>query len=76
MRTVGTTKVKILPYTDLAKLIRESSFNMTGGGGGDEDIEGGLQKFLDTQKGGSENITGGLQKFVYMYFKPKRRGGS
>ena len=29
--------------------IRESSFNMTRG---DEDIEGGLQKFLDTRKGG------------------------
>ena len=28
--------------------LRESSFNMTrGGGGGDENIEGGLQKFLD-----------------------------
>ena len=40
---------------------------------GDEDIEGGLRKFLDTWKGGSEKIRGGgLQKFVY--FKPKRRG--
>ena len=36
--------------------MRESSFNMTRGGGGDEDIEGGLRKFLDTQKGGSENL--------------------
>ena len=25
---------------------------------GDENIEGGLQKFLDTQKGGSEKIFG------------------
>ena len=25
--------------------LRESSFNMTRGGGGDEDIEGGLRKF-------------------------------
>ena len=33
--------------------IRESSFNMTRG---DEDIEGGLQKLLDTRKGGSENL--------------------
>ena len=30
--------------------IRESSFNMTRGG--DEDIERGLRKFLDTQRGG------------------------
>ena len=28
-------------------------------GGGDEDIEGGLRKFLDTRKGGSEKIRGG-----------------
>ena len=35
------------------RTIRESSFNMTrgGGGGGREDIEGGLQKLLDTRKG-------------------------
>ena len=33
---------------------RESSFNMTRGG--DEDIKGGLRKFLDTRKGGSENL--------------------
>ena len=37
--------------------LRESSFNMTRGG--DEDIEGGLQKFLDTRKRGSEKIRGG-----------------
>ena len=36
-------------------ILRESSFNMTRGEG-DEDIEGGLRKFLDTQKGGSENL--------------------
>ena len=36
---------------------RESSFNMTKGG--NEDIEGGLRKFLDTQEGGSEKIRGG-----------------
>ena len=33
------------------KAIRESSFNMTRGG--DEDIEGGFRKCLDTRKGGS-----------------------
>ena len=41
--------------------------------GGDEDIEGGLRKFLDTRKGGSEKIKGGLRQFVY--FKANRRGG-
>ena len=51
-------------------VLRESSFNMTRGGGGgvDEDIEGGLRKFLDTRRGGSEKIValgGGLRKFVY-----------
>ena len=39
-------------YGDSGRLFQvgESSFNMTRGGGG-EDIEGGLWKFLDTQKG-------------------------
>ena len=44
--------------------------------GEDEDIEGGLRKFLDTLKGGSEKISGGgggSENFVY--FKPKRKGG-
>ena len=39
-----------------------------GGGGGDEDIEGGLRKFLDIRRGGSEKIValgGGLRNFVY-----------
>ena len=39
---------------------------------GDENIEGGLQKFLDTQKGGSENIFGlggGLWKFCLLQNK-------
>ena len=36
--------------------IRESSFNMTRGR--DEDIEGGLQKLVDTRKGDSEKIVG------------------
>ena len=40
---------------------------------GDEDIEGGLQKFLDSRKGGYEKIRVGLQKFVY--FETNRRGG-
>ena len=35
--------------------IRKSSFNMTRG---DEDIEGGLRKFLDTRKGSSEKNFG------------------
>ena len=39
-------------------LVREISCNMTSGGGGDEDIERGLRKFLDTRKGGSEKIKG------------------
>ena len=37
--------------------------------GGDEDIEDGLQKFLDTWKGGSENIVGrggGLRKICIL----------
>ena len=33
-------------------------------GGGDEDIEGGLQKCLDTRNGGSENL-----------YTPKPTGG-
>ena len=36
--------------------MKESSFNMTRGGGGDEDIVGGLRKVLDTRRGGSEKI--------------------
>ena len=32
---------------------------MTRGGGGDEDIEQGLQKFLDTRKGSSGKLRGG-----------------
>ena len=32
-----------------------------GGGGGDEDIEGVLQKFLDSQKVGSDKIRGALK---------------
>ena len=43
---------------DAANWVRESSFNMTRG---DEDIECGLQKVLDTWKGGSEKIRGNLK---------------
>ena len=45
--------------------LRESSFNMTRGG--DEDIEGGLRKFLDTRRGGSEKIValGGGSENLY-----------
>ena len=48
-------------------IIRESSFNMTRGY---EDIEGGLQKFLDTGGGG-----GGEEAPKVVYFKTNRRGG-
>ena len=47
--------------------LRESSFNMTRGG--DEDIEGGLRKFLDTQRKGSEKIValgGGASKICIL----------
>ena len=46
---------------------RESSFNMTRGG--DEDIEGGLRKFVDTRRGGSEKIValgGGAPKICIL----------
>ena len=42
--------------------------------GGDEDIEDGLQKFLDTWKGGSEKIRGGGSKNLYAS-KPTGGGG-
>ena len=35
--------------------VRESSFNMTRG---DEDIEGGLRKFLHTRRGGLKKFLG------------------
>ena len=31
----------------------------------DEDIEGGLQKYLNTQKGGSGKIRGGVSENLY-----------
>ena len=33
---------------------------------GDEDIEGGLQKFLDSRKGGYEKIRGGAPKICIL----------
>ena len=36
----------------IANKLRESSFNMTRGGGGDEDIEGGAPKIFRHLKGG------------------------
>ena len=52
--------------------VRESSFNITREG--DEDIEGGLQKFLDTRKGGSEKIRGGCENLYTS--KPTGGGGA
>ena len=43
--------------------------------GGDEDIEGGLRKLLDTRKGDSEKIRGGGSKNLYTS-KPTGGGGS
>ena len=55
---------------------RESSFNMTRGAGGNEDIEGGgLRKFFDTQKGGSEKIRGGSENLYTLNPKGGGRGG-
>ena len=44
--------------------------------GGDEDIDGGLRKFLDTRKGGSEKIRGGGGGSENLYtLNPKGGGG-
>ena len=56
---------------DTRGLLRESSFNMTRGG--DEDIEGGLRKFLDTRKGGCGKIRGGSENLYTL--NPKGGGG-
>ena len=45
-----------------------------GGGGGNEDIDGGLRKFLDTQKRGSEKISGGSENLYTL--NPKGGGSS
>ena len=50
---MGSYAISVVVPVQTNRLVRESSFNMTRwGGGGDEDIEGGLRKFLDTRKGG------------------------
>ena len=41
---------------------------------GDEDIEGGLQKFLDTQKGGSEKNRGGGAPKICILQNQQERG--
>ena len=51
--------------------LRESSFNTTRG---DEDIEEGLRKFLDTRNGGSEKIRRGSENLYTS--KPTGEGGS
>ena len=51
-------------------VLRESSFNMTRG---DEDIEGGLRKLLDTRKGGSEKVRGVSENLYTL--NPKGGGG-
>ena len=54
-------------------ILRESSFNMTRGG--DEDIEGGLRKFLDTRKESSEKFRGGGPSENLYTLNPKGVGG-
>ena len=44
-------------------------------GGGDEDIEGGLRKFLDTRKGGSEKIKGGGAPTICILQSQQEGGG-
>ena len=56
-------------------ILRESSFDMTRGGGGDEDIEGGLRKFLGTRKGGFEKIRGGGGSKNLYTSEPTAEGG-
>ena len=41
---------------------------------GDEDIEGGLQTFLATQKGGSEKIRGGGARKICILQNQQERG--
>ena len=47
---------------------------------GDEDRkEGGLRKFLDTQKGGSDKIVGsggGVELWKFVYFKANKERGA
>ena len=75
-RMPNTASSETSPYTQTVRtpdafmnksVRRESSFNMTsGGGGGHEDIEGELRKFLDTRKGVSEIIKGGAAKICIL----------
>ena len=53
-------------------LLRESYLIWQGWG--NEDIEGGLRKFLDTRKGESEKIRGGSENFYTL--NPKGGGGA
>ena len=48
---------------------------MTGGRGGDEDIEGGLRKFLNTRKGGSKKLGGGGARKICI-LQNQQEGGS
>ena len=60
-RRSSQTSPLILAQSPCEKcLLRESSFNMTKGGGGGEGLEifRGRQKCLDTRKGDSEKIVG------------------
>ena len=50
----------------------ENTFNMRRG---DEDIEGGLRKFLDTRKGGSEKIRGGGAPRICILQNQQEGGG-
>ena len=45
-----------------------------GGGGEDEDIKGGVRKFLDTRKGGLKNL-GGTPKICILQNQQERGGG-
>ena len=43
---------------------------------GEEDIEGGLPKFLDTRKGDSEKLGGGGAPKICLLQNQRERGGS
>ena len=60
------------PLMRRKKVLRESSFNMTRGG--DEDIEGGLRKFLHTRRGRSEKFIGLEEWLLNFYYQ--RKGGA
>ena len=52
------SNLQVLSSRLIFKFIRESSFNMTKGGGM-KILRGGLWKFLDTQKGALKKLGGG-----------------